>query len=154
MSEGSTRPVPSCTLQNTLQATWSSESKISSHHQQQQFLCLSYQPRGQIHKLLYSSSTLGFDSSQRVLHTPDLVAHGWRDFVCSPHMTKVPIIPNNHTHVFVARTLLSHSFLCITALLESHQPKGVCPGGFTAASGAGQEGCARVKDRATEGADV
>lgn len=85
---------------------------------------LSYQPRGQILKLLYSSSTLGFNSSQRFLHAAVLSARGWRDFVCSPHTKEVPIIPNNRTHIFVDKTLLSHSFLCLKALLKSHQPKG------------------------------
>lgn len=92
VSEGSTRPAPPCTSQNTHQLTWSSEYKISPH-QQQPFLCLSYQPRGQNPKLLSSSSTLGFYSSQRFLHVPDLAAHGWRDFVCNPHTKKSPNYP-------------------------------------------------------------
>lgn len=86
---------------------------------------LSYQPRGQIPKLLHSSSTLGFDNSQRFLRVPDLAARGRRDFVCSPHIKNLPIIPNNLIHIFAAKTPLLHSFLCITALLKSHQPKGV-----------------------------
>lgn len=147
-----------CTSQNTHQVTWNSKSKTS--HQQQQFLCLSYKPQRQIPKLLYSSSTLGFGSSQKFLHVPELPAHGWRNFVCSPNIKKAPIISNNHTRVFIAKTLLSHSCLCITALLKSHQ-RGFSqeismlpefPQSF--ASGAGQEGCAPVKDRATEGTGV
>lgn len=77
-----------------------------------------------------------------------------------PILKKAPIIPNNHTRVFIAKTLLSHSCLCITALLKSHQ-RGFSqeismlpefPQSF--ASEAGQEGCAPVKDRATEGTGV
>lgn len=119
VSEGNTRPAPPCSAFHKTHTRSLGESKTS--HQQQQFLCLSYKPQGQIPKLLYSSSTLGFGSSQKFLHVPELPAHGWRNFVCSPNIKKAPIISNNHTRVFIAKTLLSHSCLCITALLKSHQ---------------------------------
>lgn len=158
VSEGNTRPAPPCSALHKTHIR--SLGTANLKHLTNSSNSLSYKPRRQIPKLLYSSSTLGFGSSQKFLHVPELPAHGWRNFVCSPNIKKAPIISNNHTRVFIAKTLLSHSCLCITALLKRHQ-RGFSqeismlpefPQSF--ASEAGQEGCAPVKDRATEGTGV
>lgn len=115
--EGNTRPAPPCTalhkphtrlLGAVMPLEPSRRSKAS--HQQQQFFCLSYQPQGQIPKLLYSSSILGLDSCRRFLHAPELAAHGWGDFVCSPHIKK-KIITNNHMYASLSK-LCFHTVFC------------------------------------------
>lgn len=93
-SESNTQPARSCTalhkphtrsLGEAMPLEPTRRSKASSH-QQQQFFRLSYQPQGQIPKLLYSSSSLGLNSCQRFLCAPELAARGQRDFVCSLHI--------------------------------------------------------------------